>query len=804
MAKQLVIVESPTKAKTLGRYLGSDFSVAASVGHVRDLPEDRMGVDVDHDFLPEYEVQEEKRETIAKLRKAFRNSSALWLATDFDREGEAIAWHVAEAIGADARAANRVTFTEITKDAVQEAFRNPRRVDFDLVDAQQARRIIDRLVGYELSPLLQKGLKRWDLSAGRVQSVALRLIVDREREIEAFVPVEYWSVDARLTPDGEERAFLARLVQVGEEKLAASPDKRGLVLSTQEEAEAHVQALRDAAYRVKDVRKREVKRSPAAPFTTSTLQQEAARKLGFSARKTMQLAQRLYEGVSLPEEGQVGLITYMRTDSVNIAEQALQELADVVRSQYGPQYALDKPRRYRKKQRGAQEAHEAIRPTGAGRLPEAVGAYLDRDQGRLYKLIWQRAVASQMREALFDQVSVDVEATPPAPGSVTYLLRATGQTLKFDGFRRVYFEGRDDAPDEDAEARLPELTVEQVLQLLELLPEQHFTQPPPRYTEASLVKALEEFGIGRPSTYASIISTLNDRGYTRLEDKRFFPEEIGMVVSDILVDLFPEVVDVGFTAKLEEELDDIAEGKARWVEVVREFYEPFHNEVVNAGGKIQPPFRYLDELCPRCPEEGREPGRLVEKLGRYGKFIGCEKYPECKYTRPIEGEGTAPAPEPTGEKCPQCEIGDLVKKTGRFGPFIGCSRYPDCKYIKKEQPKPTGITCPECGKGELVERRGRFGSFYSCSRYPDCTFTVNQRPHPEPCPACGGLVVDARGGARRCIKCGRAWDAEGTELSEEKAKALVPKPRAPRATARRGRAGGKARKGAGTRTQRSA
>ena len=772
MAKQLVIVESPTKAKTLERYLGPDFSVTASLGHVRDLPEDRMGVDVEHDFQPEYQVQEEKQEVIAKLRRAFQNSSALWLATDFDREGEAIAWHVAESIGADARAANRVTFTEITRDAVQEAFRNPRRVDFDLVDAQQARRIVDRLVGYELSPLLQKGLKRWDLSAGRVQSVALRLIVDREREIDAFVPVEYWSVDARLTPDGDERAFLARLIQVGDEKLAASPDKRGLLLSTQEEAEAHVQALRAAAYRVKEVRKREIKRNPAPPFTTSTLQQEAARKLGFSARKTMQLAQRLYEGITLPEEGQVGLITYMRTDSVNIADQALQELADVVRRQYGPQYALDQPRRYRKKQRGAQEAHE-VTGKGANRIE-------------------------------FDQVSVDIEAT--SEGSpVAYLLRATGQTVKFDGFRRVYFEGRDDAPDEDAESRLPELTVEQVLRLLELLPEQHFTQPPPRFTEASLVKALEEFGIGRPSTYASIISTLVDRGYTRLEDKRFFPEDIGMVVSDILVDLFPEVVDVNFTAKLEEELDDIAEGKARWVEVVREFYRPFHDEVVRAAGKIQPPVTYLDELCPRCPEEGREPGHLVEKLGRYGRFIGCEKYPECRYTRPIEGEAAGPEPEPIGEKCPQCEIGDLVKKTGRFGPFVGCSRYPDCKYIKKEQPKPTGITCPECGKGELVERSGRFGSFYSCNRYPDCTFAVNQRPHPEPCPECGGLVVDARGGARRCIKCARAWDAEGVELPEDKAKALVPKPRVARkSTGRRGRTGGAARKGAGTRTKRSA
>src|SRR6266536_5872269 len=380
MAKQLVIVESPTKAKTLERYLGADYSVAASLGHVRDLPKERMGVDLEDNFQPEYEVQEEKKETIARLRKAFGKAAGLWLATDFDREGEAIAWHVAESIGADPRAANRVTFTEITRNAVQEAFRQPRRIDFDLVNAQQARRILDRIVGYELSPLLQKGLKRWDLSAGRVQSVALWLIVERDREIGAFVPVEYWSVDARLSPDGDEHAFLARLIQVGEEKLAASPDKKGLVLSTQEEAEAHVARLRGAAYRVLEVRQREVKRTPAPPFTTSTLQQEAARKLGFSARKTMQIAQRLYEGVNIPGEGQVGLITYMRTDSVNIAEQALQELNQVVRLQYGEQYALEKPRRYRRKQRGAQEAHEAIRPTSALRHPDQLASALDRDQ----------------------------------------------------------------------------------------------------------------------------------------------------------------------------------------------------------------------------------------------------------------------------------------------------------------------------------------------------------------------------------------------------------------------------------------
>jgi DNA topoisomerase-1 len=780
MAKQLVIVESPTKAKTLERYLGSDYSVTASRGHVRDLPKERMGVELDDSFDPEYEVPEEKKDVVSTIQKAYRRAEGLWLATDFDREGEAIAWHVAESIGADPRAANRVTFTEITRDAVQEAFRNPRRIDFDLVNAQQARRILDRIVGYELSPLLQKGLKRWDLSAGRVQSVALRLIVDREREIAAFVPVEYWSVDARLTASTDEGvdepAFLARLIQVGEKKLAASPDKKGLVLSTQEEAEAHVEALGTAAYRVKEVRRREVKRTPSAPFTTSTLQQEAARKLGFSARKTMQVAQRLYEGINIPGEGQVGLITYMRTDSVNIAEQALQELADVVRTQFGKEYALAQPRRYKKKQRGAQEAHEAIRPTSAGRLPDVVQSFLDPNQARLYRLIWQRTVASQMAEARFDQVSADIEAIPSSNG-ITYLLRATGQTMLFDGFRRVYFEGRDDTPDEDAESVLPSLTAEQALRLLELLPEQHFTQPPPRFTEASLVKALEEYGIGRPSTYAPTIATLIDRGYVRLEDRRFFPEDIGEVVIDILVPLFPDIVDVGFTARMEEELDDIAEGKAEWVHVLREFYDPFHQTVERAKDKVQPPEVILPELCPRCPEEGREPGHLVVKLGRYGKFIGCQNYPECRYTRPMEGEAAAPAPKPTGEMCPQCGIGELVERTGRFGPFIGCSRYPDCKYIKKEPPKSLGITCPKCGQGELVERRGRFGLFYSCSRYPDCDFSVNQKPYPEPCSNCGGLVVAARGDARRCISCGKAWDAEGTELSEEEAQALVPRSR---------------------------
>jgi DNA topoisomerase-1 len=751
MAKQLVIVESPTKAKTLERYLGADFKVAASKGHVRDLPEDRMGVDVDDEFRPEYELLEQKKGVVDQLRRAYRRAADLWLATDFDREGEAIAWHVAESIGADPRAANRVTFTEITRDAVQDAFRAPRRIDFDLVDAQQARRVMDRLVGFELSPLLQKGLRRWTLSAGRVQSVALRLVVDREREIQAFVPVEHWSVDARLTPTEEESPFLARLVQVGSEKVAASPDKKGLVISTEADALAHVARLRDAAYRVTDVRQKEVKRNPAAPFTTSTLQQEAARKLGFSARKTMQVAQRLYEGINVPGEGQVGLITYMRTDSVNIANQALAELAQVVRDLYGPEYALHQPRRYKKKQRGAQEAHEAIRPTSAGRHPDDLDRVLDPNQVKLYRLIWQRTVASQMAEARFDQVSVDVEATGADRAAERYLLRATGQTLKFDGFRRVYFEGRDDTPDEDAESMLPALTAEQALRLIELIPEQHFTQPPPRYTEATLVKTLEEYGIGRPSTYAPTIQTLLERGYVRLEDRRFFPEDIGVVVNDILVDLFPEIVDVGFTAKMEEELDDIAEGKARWAEVVREFYDPFHADIEKAGDKIAPPEVVLPELCPLCPEEGREPAHLREKLGRYGRFIGCGNYPECRYTRPL-GEQERPEPELLDEPCPLCGR-QLQRRVGRYGPFVGCSGYPECTFIKKEPPKTTGITCPQCGQGELLERRGRFGPFYSCSRYPDCDFSVNQTPL-GPCPVCGGLVVAARGKARRCTKPG--------------------------------------------------
>jgi DNA topoisomerase-1 len=765
MAKKLVVVESPTKAKTLERILGPDYSVKASFGHIRDLPKNKIGVDTESNFEPQYVVPEDSKKAVTALKTAHKNADDLILATDYDREGEAIAFHVAEILGVDPAGAKRVTFTEITRDAILEAFEHPRTVDLRLVEAQQARRILDRLVGYRISPILWKKV-RTGLSAGRVQSVALRLIVDREREIRAFQAKEYWTVDARLSPNGDDAGFLARLLQIGEEKLAASPDKKGLVLGAEADAQQHVDRLREASYRVREVREREVKRSPSPPFTTSTLQQEAARKLSFSSRKTMVVAQQLYEGVDIPGEGQVGLITYMRTDSVNIAEQALAELADVVKEQFGPQYALEKPRRFKKKQRGAQEAHEAIRPTSAKRIPDRIEQHLGRDQARLYRLIWQRAVASQMAVARFNQVSVDIEAVPAeTTAPVAYLLRATGQTMLFDGFRRVYFEGRDDTPDEDAEALLPQLTAEQALRLLEVLPEQHFTQPPPRYSEASLVKTLEELGIGRPSTYASIISTLAEREYVLLEQRRFFPQDVGEVVTDLLVEHFPDIVDVNFTAHMEEELDDIAEGKMGWTQVLDEFYGPFERLLEKKEDEIERFEEDLNEPCPRCPEEGREPGKLSVKLGKAGKFVGCSNYPECRYTRNLDGQAKQ-EPEETGEVCPDCGK-PLVRRTGRYGPFVGCSGYPDCKYIKKEQ-KSTGVTCPECGEGELVVKRTRKGkTFYGCNRYPECEFAVWQRPAPDPCPECGSLMTYQAKGDMKCTSCGHVVKGEPVAAGTE-------------------------------------
>jgi DNA topoisomerase-1 len=765
MAKTLVVVESPAKAKTIEKYLGGDYTVRASVGHIRDLSRehDGLGVDVNDGFTPHFVVTEDSERNVAELRRAFKTADGVVLATDFDREGEAIAFDVAEVLGVPPGEARRVTFTEITRDAILEAFQHPRAIDMKLVDAQRARRILDKLVGFGISPILWRKV-RPGLSAGRVQSPAVRLIVEREREIAAFQAREYWSIDVRLTPDDDARSFLARLVEIPEGRLAASPDKKGVLLGAEADAAAHVERLGAAAYRVRQVERKQRKRSPAPPFTTSTLQQEAARKLGFGARRTMQTAQRLYEGIDIPGEGSVGLITYMRTDSVNIADTALREITELVRSDFGQEYALAEPRRYRTRSRNAQEAHEAIRPTSVMRTPQRVATALTPDQLKLYTMIWRRTVATQMTEARFDQVGVDIEAVASTgSGDVTYGLRATGQTLVFDGFIRVYKEGRDEGPDEDAEERLPELEADQSLRRLEVVPEQHFTQPPPRYSEATLVKALEELGIGRPSTYASIISTIQDRGYVRLEDKRFRPEHVGEVVTDGLIEHFHDIVDVNFTAGLEEELDQIAEGEMGRVQVLTEFYGPFREALDRADEKWERFVVETGEDCPKCIEEGRTPpGRLQQRLGKFGFFVGCSRFAAedggCRYIRNLDGS-ERPEPELLDERCPDCGR-QLMQRFGRFGPFVGCSGYPDCRYIKKDPPKTLGITCPQCGQGEIVEKRTRFGLFYGCGRYPDCDFGVNNEPKATPaCPECGSLLL-ARPKSIRCWGCGAEFDLE--------------------------------------------
>jgi DNA topoisomerase-1 len=792
MTKTLVVVESPAKAKTIEKYLGDGYAVRASYGHIRDLPRSKLGVDPDQGFAVQYEVPEDSKRHVADLKKALKQNEDLVLATDYDREGEAIAFHVATLLGVEPADAKRVTFTEITRDAILDAFAHPRTIDMELFDAQEARRILDRLVGYKISPLLWKRVQP-GLSAGRVQSVAVRLIVEREREIGAFVPVEYWSIDVRLTPEDVEQPFLARLTEVPEGKLAAGPDKKGLLLGTEGDAAQHAERLRRASYRVIGVEKKERKRSPAPPFTTSTLQQEAARKLGFSARKTMTLAQRLYEGIDLPGEGTSGLITYMRTDSVTIADSALREIAELVQQDYGKAYSLAEARRYKTRSRNAQEAHEAVRPTSVFRTPQRVASALERDQLRLYTLIWQRTVATQMADARFDQVGIDIEALAPANGhggeQTRYGLRATGQTLTFDGFLKLYREGRDDEPDEDAEAALPVVTAEQLLRMLEVLPEQHFTQPPPRYTEASLVKKLEELGIGRPSTYASIISTIQERGYVRLEDRRFRPEDVGYVVTDKLVEHFPDIVNPDFTAYMEKELDDIAEGQLRKVQMLEEFNGPFERALEKAEDSFERYSEELDELCPLCPQEGREPGRLQVKLGRYGKFIGCPNYPECRYIRNMDGTERA-EPELLDETCPDCGR-QLQRRVGRYGPFVGCSGYPECRYIKKDPPTSTGVTCPQCHRGELVEKHTRFGTFYGCDRYPECDLAVNNPPEKDrPCPECGSLLL-RRPKSLRCWNCGAELDLDfnvtksGDAEAEAEVRRVKAEARARKAAARK-------------------
>jgi DNA topoisomerase-1 len=685
MSKNLVIVESPAKTRTLSKILGGNYSIKASLGHVRDLPRSQMGLDIENGFKPRYVVPKAKTKLVNELKDATKEADTIYLATDPDREGEAIAWHLAEVTGDIGKSFKRVVFREITEEAVKEAFQNPRAIDMQLVNAQQARRILDRLVGYKISPLLWKKIRK-RLSAGRVQSVAVKIIVDREREILAFVPVEYWVIAVELSKKDKVPSFRATLVGLlqGEK----------IEIHTAEESRIIEDALKQAGYDVLKVATKNVMRQPAPPFTTSTLQQEAWRKLRFSAKQTMAIAQQLYEGLPIGEEGNVGLITYMRTDSTHIAPSALAETIAYIRETYGEKFLPPKPRVFTARSVGAQEAHEAIRPTYVRREPIKIRQYLNSAQFRLYDLIWKRMVASQMAAAIFENTSVDIEAN----NHQGYLLRTTASVNTFPGFMTLYSEGKDEAEEEE-KATLPQLVQGDVLNLLGVFPEQRFTQPPSRFTEATLVKTLEQNGIGRPSTYAPTISTIQQRDYVEKDKGIFKPTELGMVTNDLLVQHFPDIINVQFTAEMEKELDDIANNERQWPDVIQDFYTPFEKD--------------------------------------YEKAV-------------LTAEKVKLADEPTGEMCPQCGK-PLFFKTGRFGKFIACSGYPECKYTQSFQVK-TGAKCPECGK-ELIQRLSkRRRTFYGCSGYPDCNFLTNFKPLPQPCPQCGGLLTQ-HGKQAWCIKC---------------------------------------------------
>ena len=732
------------------------------MGHVRDLPKSDLGVDVDGNFTPVYEVAKGKEKVVATLRKSIRAADAVYLATDPDREGEAIAWHITQAAGIPrGKPVYRVVFNEITRNAVQQAIAEPRQIDANLVDAQQARRVLDRLVGYKLSPLLWDKVKR-GISAGRVQSVAVRLVVEREREIQAFVPQEYWTIEADLLKQSAERraqnaerkdAFRATLIERAGKKL----DK--FAVDTKDAAQTIVDDLAGASYIVQKVTRRDKRRTAAPPFTTSTLQQEAGRKLGFSAKKTMMVAQQLYEGVDVGgDEGVVGLITYMRTDSFNVAKEAQDEARVVIAQRYGNDYMPEKAPFYKTKAKGAQEAHEAIRPTSSKRVPEETRRVLNNDQARLYDLIWKRFIASQMAAAVFDSTTVDIGAFTRGQGSgvrgqgsegtnslisdnqqAPYVFRATGSVLRFPGFLAVYNVTLDEGEeDEDAEKRLPPLVEREPLDLQKLLPIQHFTEPLPRYTEASLVKELERLGIGRPSTYAPTISTIVDREYVEIKDKKMIPTTLGAVVTDLLVQHFANIVDYGFTSEMEQQLDDIAEGEKRWVPVLRAFYEPFDKTLTTARAEMRNVKReevLTSLVCPKCHE-----GILAVKFGKNGEFLACNRYPDCDFTSDFEraSDGTlelkaASNPETSDVMCNLCGKPMVLKKS-RFGPFLGCSGYPECANTRRlgrdgkpvALPEPTGVTCPKCNEGELMKRRGKFGRpFYGCNRYPKCDYIVN-------------------------------------------------------------------------------
>ncbi|HSS98123.1 MAG TPA: type I DNA topoisomerase [Terriglobales bacterium] len=808
MSKGLVIVESPAKAKTIQKYLGKGFTVEASLGHVKDLPKSTLGVDVENDFDTDYVVIPGKEKVLSKLKKLALSVDKIYLAPDPDREGEAIAAHLADELGDGDKKKKkkkkkgeddgeerirRVTFNEITKRAVQEAFEHPRDIDRNLVDAQQTRRVLDRLVGYQVSPLLWDKVRR-GLSAGRVQTVALRLIVEREREIKAFQKVEYWTIDAHLAAN-KPPAFDARFLGKGEEKVE---------VHNGEEAEKIRTALEKADWLVRSVEKKERRRNATPPFTTSKLQQDSSRKLRFSVKRTMMIAQRLYEGVEMGEEGAVGLITYMRTDSTRVSPDAIREVREYIGSEYGPQYLPEQPNAYKEKKE-AQAAHEAIRPTSVTNHPDKIKQYLKEDEFKVYKLIWQRFVASQIMPAVFDQTTVDIDAKS---AKETFWFRVTGSVLKFDGFLKVYEESKDskDEDDEELKHKLPALEPGQKLTLKELKPEQHFTEPPPRYNEASLVKELEERGIGRPSTYAAILTTIQERMYAQKIGGKFTPTEIGLVVTDLLVENFPDIFDIQYTARLEEELDEIEEGKETWTDALAAFYKKFEKDLKYASKHMENIKRMekpTDEKCERCgsplvikwgkhgsfyacssyekdnPEsctftkenpinlpdldtaDAQDTGAaeeycencgrvMVLKRGRFGQFMACTGYPDCKTTRRLD-QGKRVPDIPLEEKCPKCDR-NLIIRHGRYGEFTSCSGYPDCKYVKQNF---IGVKCTLCEDGEIVEKRARKGNtFYGCSNYPKCKFTSANKPIAEKCPDCGNaFLVEKNLKSGPCIAC---------------------------------------------------
>jgi len=819
VAKSVVIVESPAKARTIGKILGKGYHVASCMGHVRDLPKKTFGVDIEDGFKPRYQVLPSRQKVVQALRRAVKGAEAVYLAPDPDREGESIAWHLAQALRLKKAVIRRVTFNEITSRGVRKGFAQPRDIDMDLVNAQQARRILDRIVGYQLSPLLWKKVAR-GLSAGRVQSVALRLVVEREKEIQAFEPQEYWKITASLVPldtpeaEREGASFRAELARVDGEKVA---------IANEEEARALLARIESQGFAVAKVVTKRTAARPLPPFATSQLQQAASVRLGFRPRRTMRVAQQLYEGIEIGDEGSVGLITYMRTDSFRVADEARDECRGFIAERYGEDYLSAKPRHYRAR-RGAQEAHEAIRPTSALRAPEALEPYLSRDQLRLYRLIWERFVASQMADALYDVTRVTVAAGPAE-------FRTSGRTLVFDGNIRVYQRLR--KPD-DQEQALPALSEGMPVECLELLPTQHFTKPPPRYTEASLVKTLEKKGIGRPSTYAQIITTIQDRGYVEVRDKAFYANELGIVTNDTLLPFFGNVINTEFTAQLEDHLDDVEAGARAWRDVLEEFYEPFKADLERAADEMPNVKQQLaeetDEVCDKCgapmvirlskrgrflacsafpkcrntraldangepvevetldekcPECG-EP--LAVRTGRRGKFIGCTGFPKCRYTREVAGEAGGeeapkkPTAEPTGEDCPQCGK-PLVVRTGRRGKFIGCTGFPKCRFTRpiegEEPPEPekTDVVCDQCGK-PMVVRHGRRGAFLACTGYPKCKNTkpvTEAGPPPPPeelgreCPECGKPLVVRTGRRGKFIGCSGYPECRHTENIEEQA-----------------------------------